>query len=286
MKNVLLCPNLSLPNTAEAAVRTAERLLECGITPLISEENLLEMGGGIKAESGKRENLIRLCDAIIAIGGDGTIFHQAGEAMKYDKPILGINSGRLGFLSQLEATDLEPLKYLKSGDYNIENRMVLRMTAFSLNSQIRCYAINDVVISRSNSGRAFDITVQCGPDSIGEYRADGIIFATPTGSTAYSLSAGGPIIDPVVETITMTPICPHSLANRSIVFASDKSLVICPKMPDTNTHLCVVVDGTEIDETENIHHVIIEKSERVSRFICFKDRSFFKTLNQKMKLRG
>ena len=285
MNKILLLPNLKLANAAACTKEAIIRLRDYGITPMLPEQDA-ELLGDTAVKTGRLDTLLAECDAAIAIGGDGTIFHKAGAAMVYDKPILGINSGRLGFLSQMESSDLSALERLKTGDYVIENRMVLRMTAFGIDTESTHYAINDVVISRTHLGRSIDIDVQCGNDQVGDYRADGIIFATPTGSTAYSLSAGGPIIDPSVETITMTPICPHSLSGRSIVFASDKKLMVKPKAPDPNTQLCVLVDGKAIEDMGDIHNVLIEKSQYVSRFICLKDRSFYQTLNHKLKSRG
>ncbi len=287
MEKILLCPNLKLANALPCTQEAVDRLRDCGLVPMLSKADAEALGCCADIATDDLETLLAACDAVIAIGGDGTIFHQASVAMRYDKPILGINSGRLGFLSQMEAGDLSAIEMLKTGDYDIENRMVLRMSAFGANAQqVTGYAINDVVICRTQFGRAIDIRVLCGVDTVGEYRADGIIFATPTGSTAYSLSAGGPIIDPSVETITMTPICPHSLSGRSIVFSSDKCLVVRPRMPDPNAELCVIVDGTPVEDIGEIDHVSIEKSRYVSRFICLKDRSFYQTLNQKLKLRG
>lgn len=287
MEKILLCPNLKLANAMPCTKEAVARLQDCGFVPMLSKADAEALGCCTEIATDDLDTLLRTCDAVLAIGGDGTIFHQAGVAMRYDKPILGINSGRLGFLSQMEAGDLSALELLKTGDYNIENRMVLRMSAFGADArQVTSYAINDVVICRTQFGRAIDISVLCGVDTVGEYRADGIIFATPTGSTAYSLSAGGPIIDPSVETITMTPICPHSLSGRSIVFSSDKCLTVCPCMPDPNAELCVIVDGTAVEDVGEIKHVLIQKSRYVSRFICLKNRSFYQTLNQKLKLRG
>ncbi|MFV0498125.1 MAG: NAD(+)/NADH kinase [Candidatus Fimivivens sp.] len=287
IKNILLCPNLKLSNAMSCTAETVDRLKNCGLVPMLSKPDAEMLNCCKDIATDDLDTLLTACDAVIAIGGDGTMFHQASVAMRYDKPILGINSGRLGFLSQMESSDLSDLEALKMGDFDIENRMVLRMSVVGKNAQrVTGFAINDVVICRTQFGRAIDISVLCGADTVGEYRADGIIFATPTGSTAYSLSAGGPIIDPSVETITMTPICPHSLSGRSIVFSSDKCLVVEPLMPDPNAELCVMVDGKAVADIGKIDHVLIEKSQYVSRFICLKNRSFYQTLNQKLKLRG
>lgn len=289
MEKVLLCPNPSLPNAPVCINKTIARLNECGITAMMAEKEAaaFELCGSVV--TGNENELMEQCDAIIVIGGDGSIFHMARKAMHHNKPILGINSGRLGFLSQLDASDLSALEKLKTGDFEVENRMALCITAFGKSSgkKVERYAINDVIITRSNLGRTIDIEVRCEEDLMGEYRADGIIFSTPTGSTAYSLSAGGPIIDPSVDAINMTPICPHLLSSaRAIVFSPDKILTVRPIMPDEKTKLCVVVDGIPVDDLDGIDHVVIQKANYVSRFICFKDKSFYKTLNQKLKLRG
>lgn len=286
MKKVLLRPNLKLENAAECTRRAAQTLTECGIVPLLCREDAQTLPRMEGVQIGELKPLLDRCDAIVAIGGDGTVFHQAAVAMRCNKPLLGINSGRLGFLSQMESDDLSGLRRLAAGEYTVEEHPVLRATVFGGEKQAVRYAINDVIIARSAQGRAIDIQIRCGRDIVGEYRADGVIFATPTGSTAYSLSAGGPIIDPSVETITMTPICPHSLAGRSIVFGCEKQLMVHPQSPDPNTQLCVTADGQAVEDIEDIRQVLVEKSEYVSRFIRFEDHSFFQVLNQKLRLRG
>jgi len=285
MDRVLLCPNLDLSTASKCVKSTIARLTECGITAMLSDSDAkaLDITSGVV--TGTREQLFDSCEAAIAIGGDGTMFHLARALIERDTPILGINSGRLGFLSQLEAGDLSALEKLKNNDFDIENRMVLRMTALGEKDRKVRYAINDVVISRSHLGRTIDIEVKCEDYLIGDYRADGIIFSTPTGSTAYSLSAGGPIMDPGVDAIIMTPICSHLLAGRSLVFSPEKTITATPRLPDSKMQLSITVDGIQ-EEITGADHILIEKSEYISRFICFKDRSFYKTLNQKLKLRG
>ena len=285
MDRVLLCPNLDLATAAKCVKSTVSRLKECGITPMLATEEAEELGISSEVVTGPKEQLLEKCEAAVAIGGDGTMFHLARALIEHDIPILGINSGRLGFLSQLEAGDLSALEKLKTNDFDIENRMVLRMTAKGDKTETVRYAINDVVISRSHLGRTIDIEVKCEDYLIGDYRADGIIFSTPTGSTAYSLSAGGPIMDPAVDAIIMTPICSHLLSGRSLVFSPDKTITAAPSLPDSKMQLSITVDGIQEDMT-GADRILIEKSDYISRFICFKDRSFYKTLNQKLKLRG
>lgn len=284
MKKILLLPNIKLNGALECALHVREILqshrIEVTMLPKVSD--------GVKTEqtpSKIREHLIDQCDLVIAIGGDGTVFHCAYEAMKANKPILGINSGRLGFLSQLESADLEPLNKLIKGDYTIEHRMVLRVIIHANNQNYTHYAINDVVLSRYHLGRIIDLEVHCDDQFVSLYRADGLIFSTPTGSTAYSLSAGGPIIDPNVQSIIMTPICPHSLYNRSIVFGSDKLLTARLKPRNEHDVLFVSIDGQGMSY-EAIDSVFVDQAPYNSRFICLGHRSFYQTINEKLKYRG
>ena len=226
------------------------------------------------------------CDAVLVVGGDGSIFHIAADALEHDKPILGINAGRLGFLAQLEMEDLSPLKLLAEGRYKIEERMVLSATVHSSSGINTHLAVNDVVLSRSNLGRVIDLEVKCNNEVVGDYRADGLIFATPTGSTAYSLSAGGPIVAPTFDSIILTPICPHSLFNRSIMFSVNERLEVIINVPDRGDKLFVTVDGKQAEADDEIEKIIIENSAKRTRFICLEGKSFYQTLNRKMKFRG
>ena len=287
IKKIFIAPNLSLDGAVDCTKDVVEKLIELDFVPMLCVDDAEKIDGiNRKTEIGTLDNLLSDCDAVIAIGGDGTIFHKANDAMKYDKPLLGINSGRLGFLSQLEANDISALKKLKSGEYVIESRVVIRIDVYSDAGKCSYYAINDVVFYRAYDGRIIDIEVDCEGDTVGNYRADGLIFATPIGSTAYSLSAGGPIVDPTMDSIIMTPVCPHSLYGRSVVFPSHKQLRVRTSLPDTGAGLSISVDGVNICDVDKIKYVTVNKAEITSKFICLGNRSFYKTLNQKLKLRG
>ena len=157
-------------------------------------------------------------DMIFVIGGDGTILRAAKTALIYDKPILGINAGRLGFLSDIEADDLSVIEKLFGEGCKVEKRSVLEVIV----DEKSVYAINDVFVTYNEPGKTAELFVECGEHEVCRYRADGILLATPDGSTAYSMSAGGPIIDTTLDAIVMTPVCPHSLISRSVVFSADK----------------------------------------------------------------
>ena len=282
---ILIMPNLKLQNAAECARRVISILLEEGLTPAVDTVTADALGP-TGAETGRLIDLFQACDIVAAIGGDGTIFHCAVDAVRYNKPILGINSGRLGFLSQMEAGDLSLLSNLKTKNYIISARMLLEVEVHRRGGDEVRYALDDGVLCRSHLGRIIDMEVSCDSSVVGVYRADGIIFSTPTGSTAYSLSAGGPIIDPGLECIVMTPTCPHSLNNRSVVFAPLKTIEVRSTMPGKHEKLFVVVDGANLEPVDQGESVTIGKSQKVSRFISFQEQDFYQTLKEKLRSRG
>jgi NAD+ kinase len=284
MNKILVVPNINLDGALDCALRVQSILKAHQIEVLMPSETIRALGIVLDTAC-ETNDLFNQCDMVIAIGGDGTIFHCAYDAMKANKPILGINSGHLGFLSQMESSDLQPLENLFTGDFQIEHRMVLRVNIHTKNQQFLHYAINDVVLSRYHLGRIIDLEVYCDDHFVSLYRADGLIFSTPTGSTAYSLSAGGPIIDPLVQSIVMTPICPHSLYNRSIVFGSDKLLTAKLKPKNSQDRLSVSIDGLGT-KYHVIESVVVDQSPYKSQFVCLGHRNFYQTINEKLKYRG
>ena len=286
MKKLFVSPNPKLTNANDCTRAVVSRLCRLGLSPVITADlaPMFPSLGGIEVMD--RQQALDSCDALIAIGGDGTIFHSAIDALMADIPVLGINCGRLGFLSQMDATDLSKLSRLVSGDYSVESRMVLQATICHDRGSESRLAVNDVVLSRASSNRIIDIDLTCSERMVGRYRADGIIFATPTGSTAYSLSAGGPIVDPGIDTILVTPVCPHSLYNRSIVFSPENVLCASLATPDKDDELLVTADGQTLCPQSQVRRVEISRSKYVSKFISFYDIDFYQTLNQKLSLRG
>lgn len=222
-------------------------------------------------------------DVVIAIGGDGTIIHSAKHAMAYDKPLLGINVGRLGFMAGLEMAELGRLSRL-SGDYIVEHRMMLKCVHNSGdNAESEYLALNDVVVSNGALSRIIELDIACNDRYLTTYRADGIIFSTPTGSTAYALSAGGPIIEPSLDCISITPICPHSLAARTLLFSDDKAFTITPS--DANLHpIYVTVDGEQGAKLEHGDRLNIAKSSRSVKLINLNDKTFYEVLKNKFNV--
>lgn len=184
-------------------------------------------------------DLYSKADILVVIGGDGTIIHSAKKAAEYSKPVLGLNAGRVGYLAGLEGNELDKLKNLITGDYKIKNRMLLSVKV----GENEYFSLNDAVISKGPLSRMIDITVTLDGEHI-SYRADGLIAATPTGSTAYSLSAGGPIVDPDLDTIILTPICPQSLYARPILIAPNEEIEISVTPPE-DTGAYITIDGEQ-----------------------------------------
>lgn len=225
--------------------------------------------------------LIENCDIVIVVGGDGTTLTVAKAASLHNKLTLGINAGRLGFMSGLERDELSLLNRLVSGDYEVEERMMINARLMSENGIQDFICLNDAVITRGDLARLIDVTVKSDGRVITKNRADGMIIATPTGSTAYSMAAGGPVVSPDNSCFVVTPICPHSLVNRSIVFSSDKELEITVENDKNNTSYLSIDGEKSVTVTKN-SKIIISKSEYVAKLIKIKPDSFYEILNKKL----
>ncbi|WP_297142170.1 NAD(+)/NADH kinase [uncultured Eubacterium sp.] len=227
------------------------------------------------------DELIENCDIVIVVGGDGTTLNVAKAASLHNKLTLGINAGRLGFMSGLERDELSLLNRLVSGDYEVEKRMMINARLMSENGTQDFICLNDAVITRGDLARLIDVTVKSDGRVITKNRADGMIIATPTGSTAYSMAAGGPVVSPDNSCFVVTPICPHSLVNRSIVFSSDKELEITVENDKNNTSYLSIDGEKSVTVTKN-SKIIISKSEYVAKLIKIKPDSFYEILNKKL----
>ncbi len=229
-------------------------------------------------------NLYDSVDLIIVIGGDGSFIHAAKNAAIHKKAVLCINAGNLAFLAGLEGNELELLEKLITGDYTSDKRMMLEVS-LKENSKERLlgYCLNDVAIARFGDIKLIDLDVFCNNKKINSYRGDGVVISTPTGSTAYSWSAGGPVIDPDLRCITLTPLCTHSLLNRSLVF-NEKS-VITVNSPIKAQKICVSTDGDTSIELENNFEITIKQSKYYAEFIRIKSDEFFDILNSKLTQR-
>lgn len=268
-----------IPNYRAAGVRAALPRVTAALSA-IGIEVVLPAGEAFPHE--ETEALLRQADVALALGGDGTILHVAKRAAVCDRPVLGVNCGRLGFMAGLEADELVQLSALISGDYVVEERMMLSVQLQAAGGGLRRYAsLNEAVVSRGAASRMIELQVENDGMPVMTVRADGVIVATPTGSTAYSLSAGGPIVDPAVKGVLVTPICPHSLHSRSIIFGEKACLTVrIGGMPGTQAML--TVDGEEGIPVAADDVVTIERAAVAARLIRIKRESFYQVLTDKL----
>ncbi|MCI6824980.1 NAD(+)/NADH kinase [Ruminococcus sp. YE282] len=230
------------------------------------------------------EELFLQCDVAITVGGDGTIIHAAKYAAPCKKPIIGVNVGRLGFAADVEADEIGQLTRLLSGDYYSEMRMLLDIAVVKNNKSKHYLAVNDAVMAHGQLSKIVDFQLSLDDEIISKYRADGLLFSTPTGSTAYSLSAGGPILAPQMECILMTPVCPHSLFSRSVLFDGKSELSVMVKIP-LGCSCVLTIDGEENINICDSDKVIIRKSSQRLELLSIHKRNFYKRLNEKLKER-
>lgn len=274
-----------LPNLRKAhAPRCTHEIIKC----------LHELGAKIYMRASDRQQaydadrwvddfqeLLGSCSAAIAVGGDGTIIHEARHTAIAGRPILGVNTGRLGFVAGLEPNELGLLKNLVRGNYTLENRLMLR-ARFETDGVIRqTDALNDVVIARGTRSKIIDFEVGFNDNEMTHYRADGLIFATPTGSTAYSLSAGGPVLDPGVSAFLLTPICSLSLASRPVVFSPDACLTV-KTFSAAEEQNYLTVDGDDAIPLQAGQQVIVSRSPYTAQFIKLKQNHFYEVVNKKL----
>lgn len=211
-------------------------------------------------------------DFVLAVGGDGTILKYSKAALKFGKPIIGLNNGSLGFLTSLNIDQLDVLKRIFTGEYKIKKRMILEI---QLSDGRVLDAFNDVVITRESSSQIVNFEIQKENEKY-SFRADGIIAATPTGSTAYSLSAGGPVLDSSLNCVVLTPVCPHSLAARPLVLSADEEIKISYDLKRLE-NVVISIDGKDVMRADESGAITIKKSENTADTVHFFD-NFFKKL--------
>lgn len=272
---VAVLPNLDKRGSAETVERLGNFLKNEGIEAFIPENICSPNFKGLP-----EDELYKSADIVIVIGGDGTIIRYAKRAALDDKPVLGINAGRVGFLANVEQNELHLLSKLKNGGYKIEPRMMLNVKICENGKTVGEYnALNDAVITSGFISRIVDISAYVSGDAI-NYRADGLIISTPTGSTAYSMSAGGPIIDPGTENICITPICSHSLSAKPILLSAN-TLIKLKAHSKKRTEIFLTVDGRKVANIKPYSDIFITKSDKSAKLVRLNERSFYKTLAYK-----
>jgi len=225
-------------------------------------------------------------DFITAVGGDGTIIRYAKSGAEQNKPLLGINAGKLGYMAALEANELEKIALLRSGGYSEESRMLLSVSYEG--SDTESLVFNDLVVTKGLFASTMDIEVSCDGKRVNNLRADGIIISTPAGSTGYNLSAGGPLMDPGCENLIITPICAHSLCTRTMIFDGDKTISVkfVPKNDSAEEpDAFVSVDGQMGKNLAPGEVIVIKKSDLIARLINLTGAAFFERIEEKFGMR-
>ena len=270
---------------AAASVRAAARLIRRAGRPVFCDAITAQFSK-IKCEIlPGTAALADAVDLLIVFGGDGTMLHTARQIAGSKTPMLGVNLGGLGFLTAVSSDKLTTaLKLLWRGKFRLEARALLEATGVGTGKKIRAVALNDVVISRGAASRLIALDVSVNGEPITRYRCDGLIVSSPTGSTAYSLAAGGAIVLPTAEVFALTPICPHALSNRSIILPLSATIRV--KAIKTEPATFLNADGQIAGELANGDEITIRRSRSTVRLVHLADGSFLEALRRKLHWRG
>lgn len=266
-------------------VQNAARLIRAAGRKVFSEPATAQLAGIKAAVCPDIAALSREVDLLLVFGGDGTMLRVAREVSDSQTPILGINIGGLGFLTAVSSTELAAaLKQVWRGEFRFESRDLVEASVRCGRKIIHQRALNDLVIGRSQGSRLVELEVSVDGELVTRYRCDGLIVSSPTGSTAYSLAAGGAVVFPTAEVFEMTPICPHTLTNRSLILPLTSMIAVKVISPQPPTILSG--DGQVVTELSVGDVITIRRSRRAVRLMHLAENSFFKTLRQKLHWRG
>ena len=286
MKKVALITNFNISEKLSAAMKVADRVapyVEEILVPLSYKERIFRSKSHRKEFSYRApEEIYREAELVIVLGGDGAMLEAARRTAVTGTPILGINMGRVGYMTELEPDELALLDRVFAGDYRVDDRTVLRAEVRSATGQSKfsAYALNEAAIANGSAARIVDLQLSDGEELVYTYRADGLVIATPTGSTAYSLSAGGPIVDPKLACFCVTPICPHSLLARPLVFPDTAELRI-KNICTREKVLHLTLDGRSTFDLYFGDTVIVTRSDLKVRLLRVQEESFYAKIRMK-----
>jgi len=279
MKNVALYENADKPESAKYAEISAKILLNLGVTVYAKPELLKHFSPEIAIEikSIQAVEFERFADVVISFGGDGTMLSAAHLLINSNIPIMGINVGKLGFLAEYSIANLsQAITDLMEGNYRVVDRFVIET---ELNGE-RLYALNDIVVEKRQSSRMIIITTYANDHHIADYRCDGLIITTPTGSTAYSLSCNGPVIAPSTHVLCLTPISPHSLNLRPLIIPDTNEVKLRVTSPTGEVNL--VIDGQVSKVVPNDVEIVIKRSDAIIKLIKPLQSSYYDLLRRKL----
>jgi len=274
---VLLVPNPANPRSVEATARTAEWLSSAGYEAVLVSDDAEACG---LAHNGVSRLELGTPELVVALGGDGTILKAVHILGETETPILGINLGRLGFLSGADGDDLiEALTSALAGEVKVERRQTLSVVVDVGGRRAGSYqALNELFVGRGHAGRAVELQIDVNGVTVGRFLADGVIVSTPTGSTAYSLSAGGPLVSPDVRGMVIVPVAPHTLSARALVVGQGDCVEItCPN--PARCDACVTIDGDQVPCRTVLDGVTVTVGEHDVRLLRLDGRGFFEVLS-------
>jgi NAD+ kinase len=270
---------------ARQMVQAAARIITRSGRAAVADRSTAELGPWKHTVCPDIATLTRQCDLILVFGGDGTMLRVAREMDGSRTPILGVNLGGLGFLTDVPATGLAAgLRHIWDGEFTLETRALIEAHGNAQARFIHACALNDFVVSRGIVSRLIELEVKVDGETLTRYRCDGLIVSSPTGSTAYSLAAGGAVVCPTAEVFTLTPICPHTLSNRSVVVSLSSSIDV--KVISEKPETVLSGDGQHISELASGDTVTIQRSRHAVRLVRLPGSSFFQTLRHKLRWSG
>ena len=287
MNRVMVQPN----PTKGAALRVSRRLISLLLAEefqvVALEEYREVLLFGLSEEEKRKIRFLRepeiyqACDFIMVVGGDGTILRIAGQASLYQKPVLGVNCGTVGFMSELEPDEIEMVRSVKSGNFKLDDRSMLDIQVFnSVGDEVySTVALNEAVVTKGFFNRVIPLSVIVDGQEVFQFSGDGVIVTTPTGSTAYSLAAGGPILAPSSDCLAVTPICPHSLTIKSFVISAESIVTV---MPEYKGHQVFLSPDGDTYELRSGDRVVIQRSQRTFSLLRIKGQGFYEIIRQKL----
>lgn len=284
MKNICVIPNVHKDKNLRMTQSLVSWIIEHGNNPVLNEVIASKIG---YVEYGKSTSeIFEISDFIVVLGGDGTILNVARQCASFSTPILGVNLGHLGFLAEVDNENVyEAVEKIIKGEFSIDKRMMLEASVVKDNMEVVNFiALNDIVVTRGSFSRMVKLKVFVNEQYVNTYLADGIIISSPTGSTAYSLSAGGPIVYPNLELFVITPICPHTLHSRSII-VSEKDRVKL-EIVGENQDVMITTDGQQGYKLDSGDNIYIRKSSKYTNLIRLKNTNFFDLLRSKLSERN
>ena len=278
MKNIVIIPNINKDKELSVTKSVVEKLISCGADVYIESKYRLD------EKNIRKYDIFPSCaELVIVVGGDGSFIDASSKAIENNIPIFGVNLGKFGYLSEVEPDNLDILERLFSGDFKVKEKMLLTVSHISGDEETKSdrLAVNDIIITRESYMGIADFSLETKNGEKVKYRADGMIFSTPAGSTAYSLSAGGPVMAHGVDSLLATPICPHSFFNRSIIFNPTEII----KLKNTgDADLSISVDGRHFKNARPGESCTVSMASEKIKTLTFNENNMFSTLFRKMRI--